>query len=78
MTQPNQIEKQPIELKKISDNVWEIPKSGEMKVPTRIFASEKLLEKMKQDRSLGQAKNVAFLPGIYKYACVMPDGHEGF
>ena len=78
MTQPNQTEKEPIELKKISDNVWEIPKSGEMKVPTRIFASEKLLEKMKQDRSLGQAKNVACLPGIYKYACVMPDGHEGY
>ena len=78
MTRPNQTEKEPIELKKISDNVWEIPKSGEMKVPTRIFASEKLLEKMKQDRSLGQAKNVACLPGIYKYACVMPDGHEGY
>ena len=67
-----------VELNKISENVWEIPKTGEMKVPTRIFASEKLLEKMKQDRSLGQAQNVAFLPGIYKYACVMPDGHEGF
>jgi|APSaa5957512622_1039677.scaffolds.fasta_scaffold36091_1 tRNA-splicing ligase RtcB (3'-phosphate/5'-hydroxy nucleic acid ligase) len=78
MTQPNQTEKEPIELKKISDNVWEIPMSGEMKVPTRIFASEKLLEKMKQDRSLGQARNVACLPGIYKYACVMPDGHEGY
>jgi len=78
MTRPNQTEKEPIELKKISDNVWEIPKSGEMKVPTRIFASEKLLEKMKQDRSLQQAKNVACLPGIYKYACVMPDGHEGY
>ena len=78
MTRPNQTEKEPIELNKISDNVWEIPKSGDMKVPTRIFASEKLLEKMKQDRSLGQAKNVACLPGIYKYACVMPDGHEGY
>ena len=74
MTEP----KEQIELNKITDNIWEIPKSGEMKVPTRIFASEKLLEKMKQDRSLGQAKNVAFLPGIYKYACVMPDGHEGY
>jgi tRNA-splicing ligase RtcB (3'-phosphate/5'-hydroxy nucleic acid ligase) len=78
MRPQNQTEKEQIELKKISDNVWEIPMTGEMKVPTRIFASEKLLEKMKQDRSLGQAKNVACLPGIYKYACVMPDGHEGY
>ena len=37
----------PIELKKISDVVWEIPKTGNMKVPCRVFASEKLLEKMK-------------------------------
>ncbi len=69
---------QEIEVKKISDVVWEIPKSGKMKVPCRIFASEKLLEKMKQDRTLIQGKNVAFLPGIYKYACVMPDGHSGY
>lgn len=70
--------KQEIELNKISDNIWEIPKTGKMKVPTRVFASEKLMAKMKQDRTLEQARNVACLPGIYKYACVMPDGHEGF
>ena len=69
---------QEIEIKKISDVVWEIPKSGSMKVPCRIFASEKLLEKMKQDRTLIQGKNVAFLPGIYKYSMIMPDGHSGY
>ena len=74
MTEPTQ----EIKLNKISDNVWEIPKEGDMQVPTRIFASEKLLAKMKGDRTLNQAQNVAFLPGIYKYACVMPDGHEGY
>jgi len=67
-----------IEIKKISDVVWEIPKSGNMKVPCRIFASENLLEKMKQDRTLIQGKNVAFLPGIYKYSMIMPDGHSGY
>lgn len=67
-----------MELNKISENIWEIPKTGKMKVTTRVFASEKLLEKMKQDRTLEQAKNVTYLPGIYKYACVMPDGHEGY
>jgi tRNA-splicing ligase RtcB len=66
------------ELTKISDFIWEIPKQDNMNVPTRVFASEKLLEKMKQDRTLDQGKNVACLPGIYKYACVMPDGHEGY
>lgn len=65
---------------KISDYEWEIPK-GElscMKVPARIFASEKLIEKMKQDRTLLQAAGVACLPGIYKYSIVLPDGHEGY
>ncbi|MEM2956254.1 MAG: RtcB family protein [Candidatus Pacearchaeota archaeon] len=67
-----------IELKKISDIEWEIPKSGAMKVPTKIFATEKMLKKMQQDRTLEQGKNVACLPGIYKYAIVLPDGHEGY
>jgi len=49
-----------------------------MNVPVRIFASEKLLEKMKQDRTLEQGKNITFLPGIYKNAIVLPDGHEGY
>ena len=38
-----------MELKKISDYEWEIPKQGKMNVPVRIFASVKLLEKMKED-----------------------------
>jgi len=67
-----------IEIKKISDVIWEIPKSENMNVPCRVFASEKLLEKMKQDRTLIQGKNVAFLPGIYKYSMIMPDGHSGY
>lgn len=67
-----------MELKKISEVEWEIPKSGTMNVPVRIFASKKLLDKMQQDRTLNQGKNVAFLPGIYKYSIVLPDGHEGY
>ena len=74
MTEP----KQEIKLNKISDVIWEIPQTGKMNVPARVFASEKLLKKMKQDRTLVQGSNVAALPGIYKYACVMPDGHEGY
>ena len=69
---------QKINLKKITDYIWEIPKTGNMNVTIRIFASEKLLAKMIEDRTLLQASNMAQLPGIYKYGCVMPDGHEGF
>ena len=45
-------------LKKITPFIWEIPKTGKMNVSTRIFASEKLLEKIKQDRTLEQGRNI--------------------
>ncbi len=69
-----------IELKKLSDIEWEIPQGSipGMRVPGRVIASQKLLEKMKQDRTLLQAAGVACLPGIYKYSIVLPDGHEGY
>ena len=67
-------------IKKVDKYIWEIPKSynQKMRVPSRIFADEVLLEKMKQDRTLEQSTNVAQLPGIYKAALVMPDGHQGY
>ncbi len=43
-----------------------------------VFASDSLMEKMKTDRTLWQCTNVAHLPGIYKYAITLPDGHEGY
>lgn len=67
-----------MDLKKINDYTWEIPKSGDMKVPTVIYTSSKLLEGVKRDRTLQQARNVACLPGILKTAYVMPDAHQGY
>ncbi|PCN50744.1 RNA-splicing ligase RtcB [Candidatus Geothermarchaeota archaeon ex4572_27] len=66
------------ELTKLEEAVYEIPKSGAMRVPARIYATEKLLRKMYEDRTFIQAKNVATLPGIYKFSIVLPDGHEGY
>lgn len=68
------------DLQKINDYLWEIPKShwDKMNVPARIYADEKLLEKVFEDRSVGQLVNVATLPGIQKYALAMPDIHEGY
>ncbi|MEM3412182.1 MAG: RtcB family protein [archaeon] len=67
-----------MEIRKVSENVWIVEKEGGMKVPVKIFASEKLLEKMKQDKTIIQGKNVTYLPGIYKYSIILPDGHEGY
>lgn len=69
-----------IKLKKIDELRWEIPIGTipNMRVPCRVFASEPMLEKMKTDRTLIQGAGVATLPGIYKHAIVLPDGHEGY
>lgn len=67
-----------MELNKVSENIYEIPKTGKMEKPARVYASEKLLEEIKQDDTLQQVKNVACLPGIQKYSIVLPDGHQGY
>ncbi len=66
-------------MKKIHEYLYEIPadyKPG-MRVPARIYASEKLIQNM-DDAVLQQLTNVALLPGIIKHALCMPDGHSGY
>jgi tRNA-splicing ligase RtcB len=60
--------------------VWEIPRdeAAGMRVPARILASERLLEEIREDRTLQQLQNTTHLPGIHKYALCMPDGHQGY
>ncbi|WP_148882050.1 RtcB family protein [Thermococcus aciditolerans] len=68
-----------VPLKRIDKIRWEIPKYDKrMRVPGRVYADDQLIEKMRGDRTLEQAANVAMLPGIYKYSIVMPDGHQGY
>ena len=67
-----------MELKKINDVTWEIPQEGNMNVTGRIFVSEKLLENIKEDKSIEQVKNVASLPGILNHSFAMPDMHMGY
>src|SRR6266508_1454729 len=67
-------------LVKILNWLWEIPRTyrADMKVPARVYASEKMLDSILGDRSLEQLVNVATLPGVRKYAIAMPDVHEGY
>lgn len=67
-----------VEIKKISENIWEIPQSGKMKVPGRIYASDKLMEAIREDKTLSQVQNVAELQGILKASLAMPDAHQGY
>ncbi|MBM3293107.1 MAG: RtcB family protein [Candidatus Aminicenantes bacterium] len=67
-----------MDLRRIDDYTWEIPKDGAMKVPGRIYASAGLVELAKRDLTFTQARNVACLPGIRRMSYVMPDAHQGY
>lgn len=71
-------EKRVMELNKLSENIYEIPREEDMEKPARVYASEEILEDMKDDDTLRQVRNMATLPGLQKYSIVMPDGHQGY
>lgn len=64
-------------IRKIDENVYELSMQGKMKVPGRIFTSEKLFERV-EEICVQQVSNVAQLPGIVKYSLAMPDVHSGY
>jgi len=68
-----------IHLNKITDELWEIPVHGQMRVPGRIYISRKMIEdELQNDEAIKQVINVAHLPGIQKYSLAMPDIHWGY
>jgi len=67
-----------IRLERVREHVWEIPREGEMRVPARVLASESLLERIGDDKTLKQLTNATHLPGMTGRAICMPDGHQGY
>lgn len=74
-----------IDVKKVKDYVWEIPKKGEMNVPGRIYGDQAIIDHLLEDVRLGkewnalkQIRNVAMLPGIQEYSLAMSDVHPGY
>lgn len=68
-----------IELKQVRENLWEIPATGKMRVPGRVYISREMIDKSFRDNdALKQVVNVAHLPGIEKYSLAMPDIHWGY
>jgi tRNA-splicing ligase RtcB len=65
-------------MQQLNSYSYEIAKEGNMEVPVKVFASEKLMEKMQQDTCLSQGKNVACMPGIQGWSIMMPDAHQGY
>jgi tRNA-splicing ligase RtcB len=72
-----------MDLHQISENCWELPRSGGMRVPGRIYTNTDLLEALRREAvgrggALQQVANVAHLPGIVGASMAMPDIHWGY
>ena len=67
-----------MELRRVGEWVWEIPRRGGMRVPGRVWASERLMGELRDDPALQQVANVAHLPGIVGHSLAMPDIHWGY
>ena len=66
------------DLEKLDDYRWQIPQTGGMRVPARLYASEAMLEDILSDDAPQQAANVAHMPGIVTASLAMPDIHWGY
>jgi tRNA-splicing ligase RtcB len=66
-------------LKKVDDYIFEVPMGHQkgMRVPGRIFISDKLLAQV-EPGTIDQVANVATLPGIVRCSMAMPDAHLGY
>ena len=55
-----------------------IPREGKMRTEGLVFVSEEMVPDVRQDQSLNQVANVAWLPGIVGNSLAMPDIHWGY
>ncbi len=61
-----------------TEYLWEIPPTGKMRVPGRLYATRRLLDRILADNAPTQVANVATLPGIVSASLAMPDMHWGY
>ncbi|BBO91344.1 RtcB family protein [Desulfosarcina ovata] len=67
-----------MELRQISPYCYEIPRTGNMRVPGRIFMNHRMATQLAEEEALKQVANVATLPGILTASMAMPDMHWGY
>ena len=69
----------PAAIRRLGPCLWELGTDFRpgMRVPVRVFASQKLVAAM-DDKVFEQAANVATLPGIVDASFCMPDAHWGY
>jgi tRNA-splicing ligase RtcB len=66
------------DLKQLDKYRWLVPKQGKMRTDGLLFIDRHLLEYIKNDKSISQVANVAWLPGIVGRSLAMPDMHQGY
>jgi tRNA-splicing ligase RtcB len=66
------------EMRRVSDCVWEIPKTRGMRVPGRVYADDRLMRHIAKEKAVDQVANVAHLQGIVGASLAMPDIHWGY
>jgi tRNA-splicing ligase RtcB len=67
-----------MELIRLDEYRWLIPKHGKMRVDGLVFADAGLMQSIRGDEALQQVANVAQLPGIVGRSIGMPDIHWGY
>jgi tRNA-splicing ligase RtcB len=67
-----------LEVRKLDEHRWLIPRQGRMRVEGLVFADAHLMEQIRGDQALQQVANVAMLPGIVGRSIGMPDIHWGY
>jgi tRNA-splicing ligase RtcB len=65
-------------LRQIDRYRWLVPRQGKMRTDGMVFLDKRLLEHIKNDKSITQVANVAWLPGIVGRSLAMPDMHQGY
>ena len=67
------------EIKKIRDNVYEVPGSynRKMRASGRLYIDDESFDAL-EEGAVQQIVNVACLPGVFKYSIAMPDIHFGY
>lgn len=67
-----------VKIERIDACRWRIPREGDMRTDGLVFASEKMIDFLRQEQALEQVRNVATLPGIVGPSIAMPDIHWGY
>ncbi|MBR6024088.1 MAG: RtcB family protein [Methanobrevibacter sp.] len=67
------------EIKKIKDNVYEVPGSynKKMRASGRLYIDDESFDAL-EEGAVQQIVNVACLPGVFRYSIAMPDIHFGY